>query len=129
MHNKALLRKIYSLALLYFRRALRYKAKADVMKYDQDKIREAIGVALKDSDIQPAEISDVAFHMTDWLVDLEEWTQFCENPESLSAEQVHDLLMGFLIHVPNHVAAASKLFTGFPVKDTFNVGATVESED
>lgn len=99
------------------------------MKYDQDKIREAIGVALKGLDMQPTEISDVAFHMTDWLGDLEEWTMFCEKPESLSEEQIQDLLMGFLIHVPNHIAAASKLVTGFPVKDIFEVGATVESED
>ena len=37
--------------------------------------------------------------------------------------------MGFLIHVPSHVAAASKLVTGIPVTDIFKVGATVESED
>ena len=99
------------------------------MRYDQEKIKEAIGVALKDLDMQPTQISDAAFHMTDWLDDLEEWTMFCEKPESLSPEQIQDLLMGFLIHVPNHIAAASKLVTGIPVKDIFNVGATVESED
>ena len=99
------------------------------MKYDENKIREAIEVALKDSDMQPTEISDAAFHMTDWLSDLEEWTLFCDKPESLSSEQIQDLLMGFLIHVPSHVAAASKLVTGIPVTDIFKVGATVESED
>ena len=70
------------------------------MKYDQDKIRKTIVAALKDADIKPAEISDVAFHMTDWLSDLEEWTQFCEEPNSFSEEQIQNLLMGFLIHVP-----------------------------
>ena len=99
------------------------------MKYDKEKIREAIGVALKDLDMQPTEISDAAFHMTDWLSDLEEWTKFCEKPESFSPDQIQDLLMSFLIHVPNHVAAAGKIVTGIPVEDIFNVGITVESED
>ena len=99
------------------------------MKYDEKKIRETIIAALKDSDMQPTEISDAAFHMTDWLGDLEEWTLFCENPDSLSREKVQDLLIGFLIHVPNHIAAASKLVNDIPVTDIFNVGATTESED
>ena len=86
-------------------------------------------MALMDFDIQPSEISDAAFHMTDWLNDLEEWSEFCEKPETLSAEQIQDLLMSFLVHVPNHIAAASKLVTGIPVTDVFNVGATEESED
>jgi hypothetical protein len=28
-----------------------------------------------------------------------------------------------LIHVPNHIAAAAKLYAGFPVSDIFEVGA------
>ena len=99
------------------------------MTYDENKIKEAIGMALKDFDMQPTEISDAAFHMTDWLGDLKDWSSFCEKPESLTNEEVQDLLMGFLIHVPNHVAAAGKLITGIPVADIFNVGATVEGED
>ena len=99
------------------------------MTYDENKIKEAIGVALKDFDMQPTEISDAAFHMTDWLGDLKDWNSFCEKPESLTNEEVQELLMGFLIHVPNHVAAAGKLITGIPVTDIFNVGATVEGED
>ena len=99
------------------------------MTYDENKIKEAIGVALKDFDMQPTEISDAAFHMTDWLNDLKDWNSFCEKPESLTNEEVQDLLMGFLTHVPNHVAAAGKLVTGIPVTDIFDVGATVEDED
>ena len=99
------------------------------MKYDQDKIRKAIGVALNGMEMRQTDISDAAFHMTDWISDLEEWTMFCENPDSLTSCQIQDLLMDFLIHVPNHVAAASKLVTGIPVQDIFNVGATVENEE
>lgn len=32
--------------------------------------------------------------------------------------------MGFLIHVPNHVAAASMLMNEIPVEDVFGVNAT-----
>ncbi len=99
------------------------------MTYDENKIREAIGMALKDLDMQPTDISDAAFHMTDWLGDLNHWNSFCEKPESLTGEEIQELLMSFLVHVPNHVAAAGKLITGIPVTDIFDVGATVEGED
>ncbi|MCP5158075.1 MAG: hypothetical protein H6975_01465 [Gammaproteobacteria bacterium] len=99
------------------------------MNYDQDKIREAIRIALKDLDMQPTAISDAVFHMTDWLSDLEKWAKFCEKPNSLSPEKLQDLLIEFLVHVPNHLAAASKLVTGIPVTDVFKVGATAESKE
>lgn len=79
--------------------------------------------------MQPTQISDAAFHLTDWLDDLEEWTLFCEKPDALTPKQIKDLVTRFLVHVPNHIAAASKLVTGIPVTDIFNVGATTESED
>jgi len=75
--------------------------------------------------MKPKDVADVAFHMTDWLGDLKEWHSFCENPDSLSVEEVQELLMKYLVHVPAHLAAASKLVTGEPVEDIFDVGATV----
>jgi hypothetical protein len=36
-------------------------------------------------------------------------------------------LLQFLIHVPNHLAAAS-LYAGIPVRDIFEVGATNEED-
>ncbi len=76
-----------------------------------------------------AEISrNVAFHMTDWQSDFSKLNELLSNPESMSSERVNNLLIDFLIHVPNHVAAASKLLLGIPVSDVFGVGATTESE-
>lgn len=98
------------------------------MAYDQNKIEESIVSALKGLDMQPDTIDEATFHMTDWLADLEEWHSFCENPESLSADEIQDLLMKFLVHVPAHVAAAGKLVTGLPVEDIFDVGATMPSK-
>ena len=79
------------------------------MPYNENKIEASIVVALNEFYMQPSEINDVAFHMTDWLGDLKEWHEFCENTESLSEEEIQELLMKFLAHVPAHVAAASKL--------------------
>jgi hypothetical protein len=69
-----------------------------------------------------------AFHITDWLDDLEAFRLFCGEPQAMTNEALHKLLVQFLVHAPNHLAAASKLFMDIPVTDVFNVGATTESE-
>ncbi len=66
---------------------------------------------------------DVAFHMLDWHKDLLELLQYFKNPSEFSAEQVDDLLMGFLTHAPSHIVAAKKLHTGMSVRDVFEIGA------
>lgn len=71
---------------------------------------------------------DVAFHMTDWADDLEALFDFYKDPQSMGDEELSRLLTDVLIHVPNHLAAAAKLFAGAPVKDIFGVGATSDAE-
>ena len=78
--------------------------------------------------MESSSIDDAVFHMTDWLEDLNAWHTFCENPGSLSNDELQNLLMEFLVHVPAHVAAAGKLITGLPVEDVFEVGAVSESK-
>jgi len=80
--------------------------------------------ALKEMGLTPEIARDVAFHMTDWLDDLHRYVKFCEAPETLTPEELDDLLLRFLSHVPNHLAAAAKLYADFPVADIFRVGAT-----
>jgi len=95
---------------------------------DQKSISLSIQNALEQQEYGSADLRrEIAFHMTDWLEDLEEWTAFCNSPDGLDSDAISELLIGFLIHVPNHVAAASKLMTGIPVSDIFEVGA-VESD-
>ena len=89
------------------------------------RIREVIR---HEVDFSDTVVEDIAFHLTDWLQDLEAYYRFCSDPDSMSDEQVSQLLTGFLVHVPNHVAAASKLLTGVPVTDVFGVGATSEDK-
>lgn len=72
---------------------------------------------------------DIVFHMTDWIDDLKQWVEFCQNPSAMSNDEVEEVLTNFLIHVPNHIAAASKLMLNIPVRDIFEVGATEEPKN
>lgn len=91
---------------------------------DHARIRSSLEEVLEERGYEPGERRrDIAFHLTDWLKDLEEWTAFCESPGDYDAEAVEKLVTGFLIHVPNHLAAASKLMLDIPVSDIFEIGA------
>ena len=94
-------------------------------------ISQAIENALEADGYGTPEVRhDIAFHMTDWLADLGKWHAYCQSPETLDADQTAELLVEFLVHVPNHLAAASKLMTGIPVMDIFEVGAVaIEDQD
>jgi hypothetical protein len=96
---------------------------------DAAAVRERIyHMSLRDSGLPESVAQDVAFHMTDWLSDLEDYVAFCTDPNAHSDEAASRLLLQFLIHVPNHLAAASKLYAGIPVTDILEVGATSEEE-
>ena len=71
--------------------------------------------------------SDIAFHMTDWASDAAFITAFLLYPERFNAEEIRDGVTNFLVHVPNHVAAAAKLH-GYPIQDVFEVGALENSD-
>ena len=91
-------------------------------KYDYVKIREIIERYCVDELELDSQIArDIAFHMTDWTTDLEELVEFYEKPDEFSGNQL-DFLFSFLVHVPNHLAAASKLLTGITITDVFGVG-------
>ncbi len=98
------------------------------MKYETDKIEKALINAFNDLELDSASIDEAVFHMTDWLSDLQELNAFFEDPESLTPEKASELLIDFLVHAPAHIVAASKLVTGFPVSDVFNIGATSETK-
>jgi hypothetical protein len=89
----------------------------------QARIRE---VALREAELPDSVAEGVAFHMTDWLEELGAFSRFCADPSSLSDAEVSELLTNFLVHAPNHVAAAGKLYTGMPVTDVFQIGATLQ---
>ena len=100
------------------------------MPPDAASVRAAIEKAIRiEAGVPEAVAREIAFHLTDWLDDLVDYHAFCEAPEKLSTQAIEKLLTDFLVHVPNHVAAASKLLTGIPVTDIFGVGATREADE
>lgn len=72
---------------------------------------------------------DVGFHMYDWLSDLEKFWAFTQDAESLTPEELDKMLINFLVHAPNHIAAAAKLYTGNGLVDIFDVGICEDDID
>ncbi len=101
-----------------------------MISFDENLIKARIQrVAQGELALAESVSGDVAFHLTDWLDDLDAYLRFCSNPYVLTDEQVSKLLMNFLLHVPNHLAAAAKLYTGGGVTDIFGVGATTDEDE
>ena len=92
---------------------------------DAERIASVIASSLRAEGTDAGVAQDIAFHMTDWLDDLPALVAFFESPDRYSAREVYDLLGAFLVHAPNHLAAATKLYTGVPLDDVFGVGATL----
>lgn len=96
------------------------------MSYDVEKMKTKLEEAITELGFDTEKIAGITFHLTDWVDEMERWEQFCSDPDSLTAQELRSLLMEFLYIVPSHLAAASKLLTGLPVADIFNIGATSE---
>jgi hypothetical protein len=93
------------------------------MHVDEKKIKERIEMLLKsDKSYSKDQRKDIVFHMTDWLSDFRALASFFENPEGLSSEAFEKILIGFLLHAPDHIAAARKIVTGQGMEDVFKVG-------
>lgn len=91
-------------------------------------IVNAISATDEDGLFTPERLHDIAFHLTDWLDDFEALYEVCSAPDAKSPEEITNTLIGFLYHVPNHVAAAARLYLDSPVRDIFGIGA-VEGVD
>ncbi len=93
------------------------------------KVRARIAQAFATSMDLPEAAKDVAFHMTDWDHNLDDLNRLYEMPDSFTDNQIVDMILQFLAHVPNHVAAAKKLAGLGPIEDVFEVGVLVEDAD
>ena len=94
------------------------------MNYDKNKIADNIKNALIESGEYKVESAkDIAFHMTDWINDMIELSNLYSSPDSYNSKQIENLLLKYLLHVPNHLAAAHKLLTSEPLTDVFGVDA------
>ena len=92
----------------------------------REDVKKRIAAAFSEFELEPQAVEDIAFHMTDWKENLEELVRLYEQPERLSDEQIQHIILVFLAHVPNHVAAAKKLLGLGPIEDVFEVGVLEE---
>lgn len=71
----------------------------------------------------PPEVAhDIALHLTDWNSEAAFLVALILFPERFTADEICIGVEQFIIHAPNHIAAAAKL-VGWPVTDCFNIGA------
>ena len=61
---------------------------------------------------------DAAFHLSDWRREAAALLAISLAPERFTSEEIEECLMAFLIHAPNHIAAAAKI-AGFSPSDIF----------
>ena len=97
------------------------------MDIDQKIIQPKIAELVEAKNIKKEHAYDIAFHLTDWLEDLDAFYKLINNFKSYSAKDANKILTDFLIHVPEHIAAAKKLYIGEPTEDVFEVGAVKEN--
>jgi hypothetical protein len=91
-------------------------------------VKKRIAEALSSS-LDMAQAGEVAFHLTDWKHNLDELVEIYEKADELGDEYIQKIVMSFLAHAPNHIAAAKKLIGLGPIEDVFNVGVLKEDED
>jgi hypothetical protein len=86
-------------------------------------VADAIAAALRvDSTIPLERARDIGFHLSDWHADAAFIVALHLFPERFTPAEIADGVEGFLIHAPNHIAAAAAL-SHHPIDDIFEVGA------
>jgi len=88
----------------------------------------AVRAALIDAEFKPDLAEEIAFHMSDWTENLEEISQIYNQGEDMEHNSINQIIITFLAHVPNHLAAAKKLIGLGPIDDIFDVGVNEHDE-
>jgi hypothetical protein len=87
---------------------------------DQKRISGQIANAIcEESGLSRPKCEEIAFHMTDWLDEFSRLREFYLPPDSYSTDKIYSLVLEFLIHAQEHIAAASDLLTDIPVERIF----------
>ena len=90
----------------------------------REQLKNRIAVSFAELPSNVAE--EIAFHMTDWKENLDDMVRLYSSPEQLTNDEIQHMIIVFLAHVPNHIAAAKKLVGLGPIEDIFNVGVLTE---
>ena len=92
------------------------------LNFDEETIRKKIRSAFEEMEETKPVARDIAFHLTDWLSDIEDLIKTYSNIDNLSNDEITSFVYKFLAHVPNHLNAATKLSGIGKIKDVFEVG-------
>lgn len=87
----------------------------------QEKVKIKIIEACLDFEMDKETASEISFHMTDWIEDNEKLISMYENIDQFNSDQIQSVLISYLAHVPEHVAAAKKLIGLGNLEDIFQV--------
>lgn len=81
------------------------------MMFKEKDIRKRIEDVIKiyHDDLSDKQIYDFAFHMTDWLKDLEKLVKAYTSLDKIGDKNIYDILLGFCIHVPLHIVKANEI--------------------
>ncbi|HUI92567.1 MAG TPA: hypothetical protein VLX68_10005 [Chitinivibrionales bacterium] len=97
--------------------------RADSIKNAQipEKLRKTITNVLR-TELDKKIADRISFHLLDWTDDAAFIMALILWPDKFTKQEISDGIYCFMPHVPDHLAAAAKLF-GTPVTDVFEVGA------
>jgi hypothetical protein len=98
------------------------------MKEHSHRVKDLITAAAELCGITDTAAKEIAFHMTDWDDDLERMVRLYKDCENMTPDEALEILLRFLAHVPNHLAAAKKLVGYGPIEDIFKVGVLEEDQ-
>src|SRR5437868_15025551 len=92
-----------------FVRRLAVRGKGNCYMKNTENLKNRIAQAFASSTGEQEIAREIAFHITDWDHNIEALNKLYEQPEAFSNDEILSVIMQFLAHVPNHVAAAKKL--------------------
>lgn len=72
--------------------------------------------------LSASEADEAAFHLTDWMTELADLNALFAKTK-WNPKLARSVLMAFVVHVPEHLAAAHRIIMQQPVTDTFLPGA------
>lgn len=91
-------------------------------------VSERILSALAADGLDPEIAEAITFHLTVWRRDLENLLKIWNQADQMSDDEIRTLIIRFLVHVPEHVAAAKKLSGCGAIVDLFAVGVCENDE-
>lgn len=90
------------------------------MKPQTELAKQAIARSFQEWELSEQQRYDLAFHMPDWVKDLEQFVDFLENPGKYSDNQIQEIILGFVIHAPYHLNKAADITIDGPIADSPN---------